>query len=68
MSETARIYELLKSVGAQDLDYIHIYFINVKDSQLSKRTTLRGRISEMFTRGQIKRDRNGKYYAVLKND
>jgi hypothetical protein len=68
ISASDRILEVLRNTGPQSLDYLHIYFYNIKDPSLSRRPTLRGRLSEMLRDGQIQRDKNKKYYVATENE
>jgi len=67
ISSKQRILDFLNEGGPQNLDGLHSFFSYMKDPSLANRTTLRGRLSEMCSDGQLRKHKNGNYRPLTEN-
>jgi len=64
-SQSARIHDWLNEVGNQTLNELQNHFYDLKDYNLGKRSTLRGRLSEMVKDGSLLKLPSGRYKVVI---
>jgi len=63
ITQKGKIHDWLTEVGNQSLMELCVHFYDIKDYNLGKRSTLRGRLSEMSRQKSVTKLPSGKYRA-----
>jgi len=63
-SQKNKIHDWLTEVGNQTLQELQNHFYDMKDMNLGKRSTLRGRLSEMVNHDELLKLPSGKYQVL----